>query len=83
MSDSEPNVPRYSIIPNRSRFTVRAFAGGALSVFGHNPTIAIHGFSGEVQFSPEAISSSSLRMTVSAESLPLADAVSEKDRQEL
>ncbi|MBS1791390.1 MAG: YceI family protein [Acidobacteria bacterium] len=83
MSDPGTTVTRYSIIPNRSRFTVRAFAGGALSAFGHNPTIAIRGFSGDVQFSPEAISASSLRMTINAESLALADAVSEKDRKEL
>lgn len=83
MSDSETIVPCFSIIPNRSRFTVRAFAGGALSAFGHNPTIAIRGFSGEVRFSPDAISDSSLRMTINAESLTLADAVSEKDKRDL
>ena len=83
MSQTETIAARYRIVTNRSRFIVRAFAGGALSAFGHNPTIAIRGFTGEVRFSPDAISDSGLRMTINADSLALADDVTEKDRKEL
>src|SRR5690242_13535728 len=83
MSEPGTIATRYRIVTNRSRFTVRAFAGGALSAFAHNPTIAIREFSGEVRFSPECISASALRITIKTDSLTLADDVSEKDRREL
>jgi hypothetical protein len=45
----------FLIDPRMSRFLVRATAGGMLSMFGHNPTIAIRDFSGEARFSPDAL----------------------------
>jgi polyisoprenoid-binding protein YceI len=83
MSELETTAPLYRIVPNRSRFTVRAFAGGALSAFGHNPTIAVRDFTGEVRFSPDSLSTSLLKMTIKAESLSVADQASEKDRAEI
>ena len=83
MSEPVPTATQFELVTNRSRFTVRAFAGGALAAFGHSPTIAIRNFTGEIGFHPEAISASSLHMTIHADSLSLADAVSEKDRKEL
>jgi len=74
---------RYIIDGSRSRFTVKAFAGGLLSSLAHNPTIAIRGFAGEVAFAPDAIEKSSLRMKVNADSLDLTDNVSDKDRKEI
>ena len=51
----ESSTVQYTIDRERSRFTVRAFAGGLLSGFGHNPQIAMREVSGEVDFSPSAI----------------------------
>jgi polyisoprenoid-binding protein YceI len=80
---SENEVVRYGIDPNRSRFTVRAFAGGMLSAFAHNPTFAIRGFTGEIAFAPEAIERSSLRLQIRAEALELMDDVNAKDQREI
>ena len=40
---------KYLIDTSASRFTVQAFATGLLSSFGHNPTIAIRDYEGEIQ----------------------------------
>ncbi len=74
---------RFRIDSQGSRFTARAFAGGALSAMGHNPTFAIRDFSGEVVFHPDDPASSSLRLVIKAASLALADSVSDKDRREI
>jgi hypothetical protein len=42
------NSQRFVIEPKASRFTVQAFAGGLRAGSGHNPTIAIRDFSGEM-----------------------------------
>ena len=74
---------RYSIDRERSTFTVRAFATGLLSAFGHNPTIAIPDFEGEVVFNPETVDQSSLRLVIHATSLTVTDDIREKDRIEI
>ena len=74
---------RYSIDRERSTFTVRAFATGLLSAFGHNPTIAIPDFEGEVVFNPETVDQSSLRLVIHATSLTVTDDIREKDRMEI
>ncbi len=74
---------RYVIDARISRFTVRAFASGMLSAFGHSPTIAIRDFAGEAQFSPDRLESASLHVTVKAASLGVTDDVSDKDRREI
>lgn len=74
---------RFRIESQGSRFTARAFAGGALSVMGHNPTFSIRDFSGEVVYHPDDPASSSLRLVIKAASLALADSVSDKDRREI
>src|SRR5262245_41865346 len=45
-----PSEGRYKIEAGQSRFIVKAFAGGLLSAFAHDHTIAIRDFSGEVKF---------------------------------
>src|SRR5580700_7829930 len=72
----------YAIDP-ASRFTVRAFAAGLLSGFGHNPVIAIRDFSGEVNFAPGNLAASSVGMTINAGSFEVQNDVSEKDRREM
>jgi len=73
----------YKIDAAQSAFMVRTFSGGLFSVFGHNHTIEIRDFAGDIELSPGAIDQSSLRMTVKAGSLSLADKVDEKERQEI
>ena len=82
-AESKPTVARYTINPRASRFTVRVFAKGVLSAFGHNPTIAIHDFSGEAQIDSEKLEASSLRLTIASSSLAVMDDISDKDRQEI
>jgi polyisoprenoid-binding protein YceI len=74
---------RYLIDPKGSWFTVRAFATGMLSAFGHNPTTAIPDFQGEIQFGTDTLEDASLRIVIQAASLVVTDDISTKDRQEI
>lgn len=74
---------RYRIDPSRSQFTVKAFAEGLLSAFGHDPVIAVCGFGGNVQFVPGTLERGSVLMLVSADSLKAIGAGSEKDHAEI
>jgi polyisoprenoid-binding protein YceI len=80
---AEAATVRYVTDANRSKFTVRAFATGFLSAFGHNPTIAIPDFSGEALVDPESLPQSSLHLVIQAASLTVQDDVSDKDRDEM
>lgn len=82
-SGSEATPVTYRIDAKRSRFTVRAFASGMLSALGHNPTIAIRDFEGEVRFLPDRLDLASLRISIKADSLTVTDDVSEKDRLDM
>jgi polyisoprenoid-binding protein YceI len=73
----------YVVDARRSRFTVQAFATGILSAMGHNPTIGIRTFAGQVRFDPEALRGSEFRLTVQAASLSVEDDISDKDRREI
>jgi polyisoprenoid-binding protein YceI len=66
-----------------SQFTVQVFSGGLLSAFGHSPTIAIRDFAGEVEVNTEELERSSLKITISPESLTVQNDVSEKDRRDM
>jgi polyisoprenoid-binding protein YceI len=79
----EAATVRYVIDAKGGNFTVRAFATGMLSVFGHNPTIVIPDFEGEIFLNPEAVEKSSLRLVIHSASLNDTDDVSEKDRNEI
>jgi polyisoprenoid-binding protein YceI len=75
---------RYVIDNRVSRFTVRAFATGLLSAFGHNPKIAIRDFRGEAVVNPQALeASSSVHVAIAAKSLAVADDIKDKDRREM
>ncbi|MDQ3256664.1 MAG: hypothetical protein M3R15_22700, partial [Acidobacteriota bacterium] len=69
MSLNESSVVRYRIDASRSRFTVQGVAEGMLSMFGHNPVIAIRGFGGDVRCDPATLETASLLMLVQANSL--------------
>lgn len=66
-----------------SRFTVQAFATGMLSVFGHNPTIAIRDYDCELQFTPDTVDNASVRMAVRTSGMEVADEMKNDDRKKL
>lgn len=80
---NELSVTRYTLDASASRFTVQAFASGMLSAFGHNPTIAIREFTGEVRLATSILSGSAMSMKISAESLMVRDQISDNDRREI
>lgn len=80
---NEASVIRYRIDASRSRFTVQGVAEGLLSMFGHNPVIAVCGFGGDVRCVPDTLESASLLMLVQADSLAVVNKVSEKDKREM
>ena len=73
----------YVLDPRVSRFTVKVFASGMLSAFGHSPTIAIRDFAGEARLNPDHPESGSLHINLKAASLTVTDDVSDKDRREI
>ena len=75
----------YLLDPSQSRFTVQAFARGALSAFGHSPTFAVRDFRGELDMASdkEQPVPASMHIAVKADSLALNDPVSAKDRNEI
>ncbi len=77
------NLARYRLVVSDSMFTVRAFAEGLLSVFGHDPVIAVTGFDGEIRFTAGTFENASLRITFEASSLKVTNDVNEKDRREI
>jgi polyisoprenoid-binding protein YceI len=79
----ESSTVQYTIDQERSRFTVRAFAGGLFSGFGHNPLIGLREVSGEANFSPGAIAESSLSLRLKPDSFAVQNDVSDKDRREI
>ncbi len=78
-----PVGDRYVINPMISRFTVKATATGMLSAFGHSPTIQIRDLTGEIFFSPQTVEQASLHLVVRADSLTVADNISDKDRRDM
>lgn len=73
----------YIVDSKASRFQVRITASGPLSAFGHNPTIAIPDFEGDIHADFEKPQNSSLRLKVKAGSLFVATEVSDKDQREI
>jgi polyisoprenoid-binding protein YceI len=80
---SATRLLHYVIDPRASRFSVQAFATGMLSAMGHNPTIGIRTFTGQVDFNPESVEGARFRLSIKADSLGVLDDVSEKDRREM
>jgi polyisoprenoid-binding protein YceI len=74
---------KYAINAMVSSFTVQAFASGLLSAFGHNPKIAIRDLTGTINFDPEHVEKSTMHLVVRANSLSVADNISDKDRRDI
>jgi len=83
MSMNDASVVRYRIDASRSRFVVQGEAEGMLSMFGHDPVIAVCGFGGDVRCDPDTLASASLLMLVQADSLAVVNKVSDKDKREM
>jgi polyisoprenoid-binding protein YceI len=79
----ETPTDRYVVDGRSSRFTVRAFAAGLLAKMGHNPTIAIRDFSGEMKFNPDKLEAGSFRLVIQSASLMVQDDISDKDLREM
>ncbi|MDT5122185.1 MAG: hypothetical protein QOC96_1667 [Acidobacteriota bacterium] len=80
---NETTIARYRIDARQSRFVVQPEATGLLSVFGHNPTIAICGFGGDARFISGTLQQASLLLLVQSGSLALVSESSDKDRHEI
>lgn len=76
-------VEHYEIDSQMSKFTVRAFASGMLSAFGHSPTLAARQFAGEARFTGGTFEEPFLRINIKADSLTVFDNISDKDRREI
>src|ERR1700747_1104541 len=74
---------KFKIDAAASRFTVQAFSTGLLSAFGHNPTIAIRDYDGEIQFNPDTIDNASVRVTVRTSAMEVVDEMKNDDRKKL
>ena len=83
VGENEAEFVGYCVDARRSRFMVQVFAEGLLSVFGHDPVIAVRGFVGHLKFMRGTLDEASLRMSVKADSLAVASSMSRKDRQEI
>jgi polyisoprenoid-binding protein YceI len=83
MEANEDSAVRYRIEPRQSQFVVQAFAEGMLSVFGHNPSMAIRGFGGDARCVPGTLQQASVLMLVQSDSLAVIGKVSDKDRLEI
>lgn len=84
MSADEKAVVRYIADANQSKFTVQAFSSGVLAAgFGHDPTIAIRDFTGEVRFTPRSFANASVQLTINTSTLAPIDDLKEKERQDM
>jgi polyisoprenoid-binding protein YceI len=59
----------YRLDPARSKFVIRAFAGGVLWFKGHDHLVAARDFEGEARLTPGSVSPASLNVSVRAASL--------------
>lgn len=74
---------RYALDPRLSRFTVRVSSDGPLAKLGHNPTISIGDYSGEIDCVPGQVEESHFAVRIQAGSLVVTDDMNEKDRAEI
>jgi polyisoprenoid-binding protein YceI len=80
---TEAPADRYVIDSRASRFTVQAFATGMLARMGHNPTIGIRDFSGEMKFDPDKLEASGFHLLIKTASMSVLDDINDKDRREI
>lgn len=74
----------YRVDAARSRFEIKVTSAGFLKMLGHNHTVAVRNFTGEVQLSDLSPQTAHIQILIQAKSLTLADTeVSPKDRHEI
>jgi polyisoprenoid-binding protein YceI len=83
MEATEAPAGRYVIDSRASRFTVQAFATGMLARMGHNPTIGIRDFSGEMKFDPDKLQAGGFHLVIKTASLSVQDDINDKDLREI
>ena len=80
---SEIATARYITDAAASRFQIKGFVAGVLSALGHNPTIAIRDFAGEVRFQPGTLEAASLELRLKASSFEVTNQIRDKDKREI
>lgn len=80
---SEIATAHYITDAAASRFQIKGFVAGVLSALGHNPTIAIRDFAGEVQFQPGTLEAASLELRLKASSFEVTNQIRDKDKCEI
>lgn len=82
---TSPNATafRYAIDPGVSRLTIRAFATGFLSVFGHNPVIRVRSLTGTAEVADDTLDGAALQVAVTTDSLRVENNINDKDRKEM
>ena len=83
METDKASLLHYVVDARASRFTVQVFASGMLSAMGHDPTMGIRTFRGEVDFSAESAEGRGFHLTVQSNSLNVLDDLKDKDRREI
>jgi polyisoprenoid-binding protein YceI len=83
MTSSNATTIRYGIDSGVSRLTVRAFASGFLSGFGHNPVISARDLTGTTDLMDGTLDQAIVRASVKADSLSVENDISDKDRREM
>jgi polyisoprenoid-binding protein YceI len=83
-ADVEARIEQYQVIPEQSTFTIRAFAEGLLSSFGHDPLISVRDFSGIAEFAPGDLEAATVNLVINTNSLEVInEGLKEKDRNEI
>lgn len=80
---TQKSTAKFLIDKTGSRFTVQAFSGGLLSSFGHNPTIAIRDYDGEIEISPDTLENAQVRLRVRTKQMDVMDRMKSDDRKKL
>jgi polyisoprenoid-binding protein YceI len=83
MTPSNATAIHYGIDSGVSRLTVRAFASGFLSGFGHNPVVSVRGLAGTAELLEGTLEHATLHAVVKADALSIENDVSDKDRREM
>lgn len=74
----------YSIDPARSKVEIHVYKEGVFKAFGHDHEIAAKELSGQVQFDPDNINQSTVRLKIPTKSIAVIDpGESEKDRHDV
>jgi polyisoprenoid-binding protein YceI len=83
MTSPNATAIRYAIDPGVSRLTIRSFATGFLSAFGHNPVISVRSLIGTAQVADDTLDGAALHVAVKADSLRVENDINDKDRKEM